>query len=116
MKDLTTAIFLILVFGCSWLGVEIMRRWILRRGLLDVPNERSSHTTPTPRGGGLVIVLTCLLAYGAIGYWFRLPISYGYLVAAVAVAAVSWLDDLYSLPFWLRLLVHIISALVLTYD
>ena len=39
-----------------------MRRVALRRGILDHPNERSSHSEPTPRGGGLAIVISSTLA------------------------------------------------------
>ena len=39
----------------------LIRRHAIARGLLDVPNVRSSHTRPTPRGGGLGIVLTVLV-------------------------------------------------------
>ena len=37
------------------------RRYALSSELLDHPNDRSSHTTPTPRGGGIAIVASCLL-------------------------------------------------------
>lgn len=33
--------------------VEAVRHWVVRRSVLDIPNDRSSHTDPTPRGGGL---------------------------------------------------------------
>ena len=36
-------------------GVFLVRKWTLKRGMLDIPNERSSHSEPTPRGGGIVI-------------------------------------------------------------
>ena len=39
-----------------------MRRYALSRRLLDVPNSRSSHAIPTPRGGGLAIVISGLLS------------------------------------------------------
>jgi len=39
-----------------------LRRYALARSVIDVPNARSSHTVPTPRGGGVAIVLTFLLA------------------------------------------------------
>jgi UDP-N-acetylmuramyl pentapeptide phosphotransferase/UDP-N-acetylglucosamine-1-phosphate transferase len=84
--------------------------------LFDLPNERSSHSTPTPRGGGVVIVLVCLAGYLIIGFILGLPASWGYLVGAFLVATVSWLDDLYSLPFWSRLIVHIAAASILISD
>lgn len=71
------------------------RRYALTRGLLDVPNERSSHHTPTPRGGGVAIVLTMLLALPALGLLHVLPWRVvGGLAGAGAVAAlVGYADD-----------------------
>ena len=41
----------------SLLMTGVLRRYALTRSLLDIPNERSSHSVPTPRGGGVAIVL-----------------------------------------------------------
>jgi Fuc2NAc and GlcNAc transferase len=103
-------------FLVTAIGVAVFTRLSLRRGLFDIPNERSSHSTPTPRGGGLIIVLVSLAGYAAMGWTFGLPISWGYIVGALMVAAVSWLDDLSSLPFWARLIIHIAAALILILD
>ena len=40
----------------------LLRRYALSRSLMDIPNARSSHSVPTPRGGGVAIVLVFLLA------------------------------------------------------
>ncbi|MDP2778099.1 MAG: hypothetical protein Q8O48_10690, partial [Anaerolineales bacterium] len=55
----------ILLALLSYGGVHLIRRYAEKRQLLDAPNERSSHVSPTPRGGGLMIVL---LVTGA-GLW-----------------------------------------------
>lgn len=112
---LTTLLF-VSAFAAAWIGVEIYRRWSVARDLLDIPNERSSHSVPTPLGGGLIIVLVGLLGYLAIHLLFAVPFSKGYFIGALLVAVVSWLDDLYSLPFWSRLIVHIAAAGVLVAD
>ncbi len=83
---------------------------------LDVPNQRSSHSRPTPRGGGLVIVAGFLLG---LGVWFSMggslsPRAVGWLAGAVLVASVSFVDDLRSLPAIPRLLTHLLGAAVLT--
>ena len=81
----------------SYLGVWIIRRYAERRQLLDHPNERSSHSLPTPRGGGLAIVL---LVTGT-GLWFvraeDLSRNLVYIVCGVVVAFIGWRDDLHSL-------------------
>lgn len=116
VSAITSIILFAAAFVASAVGVKLFTVWSLRHGLVDVPNERSSHTTPTPRGGGLVIVLVCLIGYLVIGFVLGLPLSWGYFVGGILVAAVSWLDDLYSLPFWSRLVVHLMAAGVLICD
>jgi Fuc2NAc and GlcNAc transferase len=74
--------------------VWLIRRFALKRGALDVPNDRSSHTRPTPRGGGaglIAVVLAGMLLFGTHLSW-----SYRECLALVAVALVSvigWIDD-----------------------
>jgi UDP-N-acetylmuramyl pentapeptide phosphotransferase/UDP-N-acetylglucosamine-1-phosphate transferase len=100
------------VFVATLIGVELMRRWGLRR-LLDVPNARSSHTRPTPRGGGLALVVV------AVGTWAALLTAYGetletshymLLASTAAILVVSWLDDLHTLKFKHRLLIQVVAA------
>lgn len=115
--NVTTPILVFVgAFLASLLGVALFTRWSLNRGFFDVPNERSSHSTPTPRGGGLIIVLVCLTGYLIVGLVLGFPISWGYFAGALIVAVVSWLDDLYSLPFWGRLIAHLAAAGILVWD
>jgi UDP-N-acetylmuramyl pentapeptide phosphotransferase/UDP-N-acetylglucosamine-1-phosphate transferase len=104
-----------LAFVVAALGGWAYLRWA-PRSALDVPNERSSHTRPTIRGGGLVIVvgffsgLTLWLAGGGS----LSPRALGWLVGAVLVAAVSFVDDLHPLPATPRLCTHLAGAMLLT--
>ena len=102
----------ILIFLATLSGVELFRHWSLRRSLFDVPNERSSHTEPTPRGGGLVIVIVCLIAYSALTFFSNGRFNYGYLIGASLIALISWLDDLFSISIIWRFLVHSLAALI----
>ncbi|MGB7210100.1 MAG: glycosyltransferase family 4 protein [Pyrinomonadaceae bacterium] len=102
-----------IAFIASYFGVEIFRRWSLHAGLLDVPNNRSSHGSPTPRGAGLIIVLVSLILYSVTSHFLTHNFKWHYVVAASLVASISWLDDLYSIPFAPRLLVHSVSAAIL---
>jgi len=112
----STVYLFISAFAASWIGVALFRRWTIRRGFLDIPNVRSSHSTPTPRGGGLIIVLVCLVCYWATAFLFQFEISWGYFLGALLVATVGWLDDIYSLGFTIRLLVHAAAASILISD
>lgn len=89
--------------------------YALRRGLMDMPNARSSHSIPTPRGGGLAVVATTLIGV-AILYGTGLLASrhaIGLVIAGAMVAIVGYVDDKRGLPPLPRFAVHIAaSALV----
>ncbi len=103
----------VLAFAASAAGVALVRRFSYRLGLLDVPNERSSHSVPTPRGGGIAIVGVTLLLYSALGAAGIATVNWSFLAGGFIVAAVSYLDDLFSLPALVRLAAHFCAALVL---
>ncbi len=69
-----------------------------RRAILDHPNHRSSHQIPTPRGGGLAVVPIVLAAWAAPLLIELQPAVVAALVGAGGLAALSWIDDLRSLP------------------
>lgn len=77
----------------------------LKKYTLDLPNLRSSHTVPTPRGGGLSIVLSCFLMF----YLSKDMIIF--LCAPLAI--IGFLDDIFKVPRILRLLVQVITSLIL---
>jgi Fuc2NAc and GlcNAc transferase len=104
------------VFLATYFGVRWYRAWSLKRGVLDHPNERSSHSSPTPRGGGLVMAIVIMAVYLGAASLIGYEVSIGFAVAAALVAAVSLLDDLYSISFAWRLLVHSISAALVIYS
>lgn len=114
---LLAAITLLVFFG-SIVGVRLLINWTVRKQILDIPNERSSHFQPTPRGGGLIIVVAVLVA--SLAYWIimrdstRFPIFAlsAYLAGAIVIAFTSWQDDLHPLPNWLRFGVHTGAALL----
>jgi UDP-N-acetylmuramyl pentapeptide phosphotransferase/UDP-N-acetylglucosamine-1-phosphate transferase len=92
-----------------------LRGWAKRRAILAVPNERSLHDHPMPQGGGIgivVITLAGFLVYAArIQEWTR-GATLAFLLGAVVIAAISWVDDLRTLPVALRLIAHGIAAVV----
>ena len=90
----------------------LVRRYALRSALLDVPNERSLHRTPTPRGGGIAIVVVTLL--GLVGFAAAgvIPpsVAWTLCLGGALVAAVGWLDDRRGVSAPVRALVHTIAA------
>jgi len=92
-----------------------VRRYALHKQLMDVPNERSSHTVPTPRGGGIAIVASCLLALPVFWLTDMIPgfAVAGLFLGGVLVACVGFLDDQGHVPARWRMLVHMAAALLL---
>jgi len=105
-----------IVFGVSFLSVGLYRHFGLKNQILSIPNERSSHSDPTPHGAGLVIAILCLVAYVPITFYVVGPFSWGYFVGALLIALVSFLDDIRPIRFTWRLLVHSVAALLLIVD
>ncbi len=103
-------------FVASYFGVAAVRSLSLKRSFLDIPNERSSHVEPTPRGGGLVMVLVSLIFYVVAGYLVPHTFSWGYFTGALLVAGISLIDDIYSISVIWRLLTHSIAAALLIAD
>lgn len=116
MTILQISLFYITVFLISFIGVEYYRRWSLKREFFDVPNERSSHTSPTPRGGGLIIVGVSLTAYIFLSVFVTKNFQWSYFVGAILIALISWLDDIYTISFGWRFLIHAISALLVIFN
>ena len=98
----------------SYFAVARLRVWAERRRLLDIPNERSSHKRPIPRAGGLAIAVVTLVGTALfVGMGEAIWRSFlPYLFGALFIVAVSWLDDVRSVPNRLRFCAHSASALL----
>jgi Fuc2NAc and GlcNAc transferase len=96
----------------SWLLTGAARRYARRAELLDVPNERSLHRTPTPRGGGIAVAAVTLtgLIVAALLSWIPARVAWPLTVGGVLVAVVGWLDDRRGVSPAVRATVHAIAA------
>jgi Fuc2NAc and GlcNAc transferase len=89
-----------------------IKRTALHHKILDIPNERSSHVNPTPRGGGLAIVITWDIGISVLFYFKYIESNlYFALLSGILLAIISLIDDLISLKPIIRLLAQIITAL-----
>lgn len=104
-----------LAFSFTLTGVGFFRRWSLRRKILDLPNERSSHRTPTPVGGGLIIAAVCLSIYFFYFLFNGFSLNWFYLLGSVIIVGISWLDDVFHVPAAVRFFCHSIAALAALY-
>jgi Fuc2NAc and GlcNAc transferase len=107
-------IFLGAALGC-WLLVGVVRRAVLRRGVLDLPNARSSHARPTARGGGIAIVMVTLAMVALDVRWHGIssPLAAAWLMGGGVVAGAGLLDDLRGLPVLARAAAHLLAAVLL---
>jgi UDP-N-acetylmuramyl pentapeptide phosphotransferase/UDP-N-acetylglucosamine-1-phosphate transferase len=105
---------IVTAFLFSYFGTSIIRHLAHRHEIMDVPNERSSHSESIPRGGGLAIVFATLC-----GIWFYVmwraagsvnPLIL-YTAGALLIVAISGLDDWRSQRASIRFAVHSVGAL-----
>jgi Fuc2NAc and GlcNAc transferase len=96
----------------SALLTGLARHYLLSRRVLDVPNARSSHAVPTPRGGGVSIVVVFLLTVllSVLRGIMSQRLGWALIGGGLAVAAVGFLDDHFPVPARVRLLVHFVAA------
>ena len=106
-------IFSIFGFLFSLIGTKYLKEYLEKKKIFDIPNERSSHTKPVPKGGGWIIVIFLMIvflppiyAYGAGGsephrtdnlFYVHFPIT------ILGLAILSWLDDIKNINQFIRL-------------
>jgi Fuc2NAc and GlcNAc transferase len=103
---------ILVVFAGSALMTRLLIGAASRLRLIDVPNARSSHASPTPRGGGLAIVggFTASAVWGASTGGAEPRDVVALLVPALMVAIVGLIDDRFGLRAAMRLAVHLLAA------
>lgn len=109
MSMLSLFIFLLLAFAMTY----FMRAYALKKNIIDNPNERSSHSVPTPRGGGVAVVCSYLLALAVLIYSQQLTVYIGLtlMAAGFVIALLGFLDDHGHINSMLRLAVHFLVAI-----
>jgi UDP-N-acetylmuramyl pentapeptide phosphotransferase/UDP-N-acetylglucosamine-1-phosphate transferase len=115
LAALATVLGFCLVAAISAICVRVLERELRAASVLDHPTERGLHSRPTPRGGGLAIV-GCVLAGSVLGATLLRPVGWVplslWLVGGLLVAVVSWRDDVRPVSRLVRLVVHVIAAVL----
>jgi UDP-GlcNAc:undecaprenyl-phosphate GlcNAc-1-phosphate transferase len=105
------ALFAFLVaFGLALVLVPLTKWLAVRVGAIDYPNARSLHTVPTPKLGGLGILVAALVA----GFLW-LPAdneSHAIVYGAIAIAYLGFLDDVFELPAAPKLLGQVVAVVI----
>ena len=95
---------------CAWVLVPATE-WIAHRiNAIDTPNERSIHVVPTPKLGGLAMLVGVVAAGLLFLPWA--PVTRAILIGAVLIAAVGVLDDVFDLPPGVKLIGQIVAAMI----
>lgn len=99
----------VMSYAVTW----VVRLHAHRLGLIDVPNVRSLHTRPTPRAGGLGIVVATViggLLLPLAGVSIATPVWAALLLGGTLIAVVSLVDDIRGVPAPARLLLHLLTG------
>lgn len=103
----------LVVFILSFILTYLVKNYAIKKSLVDVPNDRSSHTTATPHGGGIAIAITWFIGISYLYYTNDINSSLYYaLLIGVIISVVSYLDDLYELSAKVRLITQMIVAVL----
>lgn len=109
-------LFYLIAFLLSCFLTYLIRHYALQKSLLDIPNERSSHAIPTPRGGGLSVVIVFLSSLFALKQFELIELAniklYSLIFSCLLVAGIGFWDDHQHIPARWRLAVHVIAILI----
>ncbi|MBT2294345.1 MraY family glycosyltransferase [Pseudomonas fluorescens] len=105
-------VLLVMTVVLSVLLSCVIRSYAIHKNVLDVPVERSSHCTPTPRGGGIAIVLSFALGLVTLKFAGGLTSStlWALLVSGGGIALLGFLDDHKPIAVRWRLLGHFLAS------
>jgi UDP-N-acetylmuramyl pentapeptide phosphotransferase/UDP-N-acetylglucosamine-1-phosphate transferase len=111
-KLLTHVAFAGAIFVCSAVLTYVMAHYVR---VMDVPNDRSSHSRPVPKSGGIAFVATFLI--GSLIIYFVADVAriddryfWGYVISAVLLAIVSFVDDVTQKTFFVKVLTQMVCV------
>jgi Fuc2NAc and GlcNAc transferase len=100
-------ILLLLSFTLTY----IIKNYYIKNAILEEVNERSSHTVPTPHGGGIAIVITWFVGIGYLYFNNQIESDLFFaLLMGIIISVVSYFDDIYDLSPKVRLLAQGVVA------
>lgn len=112
MDELILVSGLVGFFFFALIITGLVRKYSLKNALIDIPNDRSSHSIPTPRGGGLSIALSVLLVIVLLffGGWIPMDIALALGIGGLIVVIIGWIDDHRHVPALWRAISYFVAA------
>lgn len=104
---LSALIILVALFALELVYFQIADRF----NIIDKPNHRSSHTSITIRGGGIIFSLAAMISFFCFGFAFPY-----FILGLVLISLISFLDDIFTLNNKVRLSIHLIAVLLMFYQ
>lgn len=105
-------ILFLLAGGMSWFLTKFLITVLPHYGLMDIPNKRSSHMLPIPRGGGIAVVFSIMICWSLVVFMFGVFWPF-FCVAGICLAsAVSLIDDVRHVSPWWRLAIQFLAAII----
>jgi Fuc2NAc and GlcNAc transferase len=110
-------ILILLNLTFSWLLLKLAYNFLLKNKIYDHPNQRSLHTSPKVRGGGIAILL-CYELFILLFFLFDYIDKYlliSQIMGGIILGFVGWIDDRNHVPIGIRFLCHLLSAILLLF-
>lgn len=109
--------FISVIVAVSFFLTWALRHYALAKSLMDIPNARSSHSVPTPRGGGVAIVLAFTLALSLLLFAGLISSSVFLAIAGAGamIAVIGFMDDHGHIAARWRLLGHFAASIWLLF-
>jgi UDP-N-acetylmuramyl pentapeptide phosphotransferase/UDP-N-acetylglucosamine-1-phosphate transferase len=99
------------VFLSSLFLTSFVRYLAIRKSIIDIPNDRSSHTNPTPRGGGISIAIIWFVSIFFLFLNNNIHSSLFFaLLCGLPISVIGLLDDIFTINPLIRFLVQIVSS------
>ena len=113
--------YLILLFFCiliASIGITYcIYHLAVKNDLFDIPNQRSSHSTPTPKGGGISIIVLLIITTGTLFYFQMISreIMFSVITGLLIISIIGLIDDYKNLPIPIRLIGYTFGAMMALY-
>jgi len=104
--NISYVFLLLLSFFASYIFTKILQKYLTKKSIMDIPNNRSMHKIPVPRGGGLAVMMIIIA-----GMLYYMPNPF--LIISIAILMmISWIDDRKNISSSIRLISHLIAAFI----